>query len=130
MRDFARKNMVKTVCKLTKSVRKAMRAIQMMYFFGVIGYNSPDPSRLRARSARVCLRQTQKRAGVSDHLPNTLLPQFRSSKIAADVIYHPSKFRNRLPFELQCWATTHFKGFDELSSLPLYLERFGGGKVF
>ena len=84
MRDFARKNMVKTVCKLTKSVRKAMRAIQMMYFFGVIGYNSPDPSRLRARSARVCLRQTQKRAGVSDHLPNTLLPQFRSSKIAAD----------------------------------------------
>ena len=26
-------------------------------------------------------------------------------------LYHPSKFRNRLPFELQCSATTHFKGF-------------------
>ena len=35
----------------------------------------------------------------------------------ADVIYHPPKFRNRLPFELQCSATTHFKGFVELSSL-------------
>ena len=34
-------------------------------------------------------------------------------KIAADVIYHPSTFRNRLPFELQCSATTHFKGFVE-----------------
>ena len=48
---------------------------------------------------------------------------------AADVIYHPSKFRNRLPFELKCSATTHFKGFVELSSLPLYLVRVGGGKV-
>ena len=47
----------------------------------------------------------------------------------ADVIYHPAKFRNRLPFELQYSATTHFKGFVELSSLPLYLGRFGGGKV-
>ena len=46
-----------------------------------------------------------------------------------DVIYHPPKYRNCLPFELQCWATTHFKGFVELSSLPLYLGRFGGGKV-
>ena len=32
---------------------------------------------------------------------------------------------NRLPFELKCWATTHFKGFVELSSLLMYLERFG-----
>ena len=46
-----------------------------------------------------------------------------------DVIYHPPKFRNCLLFELQCWATTHFKGFVELSSLPLYSGRFGGGKV-
>ena len=36
---------------------------------------------------------------------------------------------NRLPFELQRWVTTLFKGFVELSSLPLYLERFGGNKV-
>ena len=46
----------------------------------------------------------------------------------AEVIYHPSKFRNRLPFELQCSATTHFDGFVEPSSLPLYLGRFGGRK--
>ena len=46
-----------------------------------------------------------------------------------EVIYHPPKFRNRLSFELQCWATTPFKGFIELSSLPLYLGGFGGGKV-
>ena len=32
---------------------------------------------------------------------------------------------NRLPFELQCWTTTHLKGFVELSSLPQYLRRFG-----
>ena len=32
---------------------------------------------------------------------------------------------NRLPFELKCWATIHFKGFVELSSLLMYLERFG-----
>ena len=31
---------------------------------------------------------------------------------------------NRLPFELQCWSTTNFEGFVELSVLPLYLERF------
>ena len=36
--------------------------------------------------------------------------------------------RNRLTFELQCSATTNFKGFVELSSLPLYLGRFGGRK--
>ena len=35
---------------------------------------------------------------------------------------------NRLPFELLCSATTYFKGFVELSSLPLYLGRFGGRK--
>ena len=46
-----------------------------------------------------------------------------------DVIYHPPKFRNRLPFELQCSATTHFKGFVELSSLLLYLGRFGAKKM-
>ena len=49
--------------------------------------------------------------------------------IEADVIYHPPKFRNRLPFELQCSATTHFKGFAELSSFPLYLGRFGARKM-
>ena len=48
---------------------------------------------------------------------------------AADVIYHPSKFRNRLPFELKFSATTHFKGFVEMSSLPLYLGRFGARKM-
>ena len=37
-------------------------------------------------------------------------------------------FENRLPFELQCWSTTHFEGFVELSALLLYLERFGGNK--
>ena len=35
-------------------------------------------------------------------------------------------FENRLPFELQCWSTTHFETFVELSALLLYLERFGG----
>ena len=50
-------------------------------------------------------------------------------RFAADVIYHPPKCRNRLPFELQCSATNHFKGFVELSSLPLYLGRFGARKV-
>ena len=49
---------------------------------------------------------------------------------ADHVIYHPSKFWNRLPLiELQCSATTHFKGFVEPSSLLLYLGIFGGGKV-
>ena len=43
---------------------------------------------------------------------------------AADVIYHPPKVRNRIPFELQCSATTHFKGFVELSSLPMYFPIF------
>ena len=35
-------------------------------------------------------------------------------------------FENRLPFELvlQCWVNTHFKGFVELSSLLLNVERF------
>ena len=47
----------------------------------------------------------------------------------ADVIYHPPKFRNRLPFELQFSETTHFKGFVELSSLPRYLGRFGARKM-
>ena len=33
---------------------------------------------------------------------------------------------NRLiPFQLQCLATTNFKGFVELSSVLMYLERFG-----
>ena len=33
-------------------------------------------------------------------------------------------FENRLPFELQCWVNTHFKGFVELSSLLINVERF------
>ena len=37
---------------------------------------------------------------------------------------------NRLPFELQCWSTTHFEGFVELSALPLYLKRFCGNMVY
>ena len=37
---------------------------------------------------------------------------------------------NRLPFELQCWLTTHFEGFGELSALPLYLKRFRGNMVY
>ena len=36
---------------------------------------------------------------------------------------------NRLPFELQCWSTTHFQGFVELSALPLHFERFGGNNM-
>ena len=32
---------------------------------------------------------------------------------------------HRLPFELQCWSTTHFEGIVELSALLLYLKRFG-----
>ena len=36
---------------------------------------------------------------------------------------------NRFPFGLQCWLTTHFIGFVELSALPLYLERFGGNNM-
>ena len=38
-------------------------------------------------------------------------------------------FENRLPFELQCWSTTHFKDFVELSALLLYLERFDGNNM-
>ena len=51
----------------------------------------------------------------------------------ADVIYwryEHQKFENRLPFELQCWSTTHFEGFVELSALPLYLKRFRGNMVY
>ena len=33
---------------------------------------------------------------------------------------------NRLPFELQCWSTTHLEGLVELNALLLYMERFGG----
>ena len=36
---------------------------------------------------------------------------------------------NLLIFELQGSVTTHFEGFVELSSLPLYLERFGGYNI-
>ena len=38
-------------------------------------------------------------------------------------------FENRLHFELQCWSTTHFEGFAELSALLLYLKRFGGNNM-
>ena len=37
-----------------------------------------------------------------------------------------NNLENQLPFVLQCWSTTQFEGFVELSALPLYLERFGG----
>ena len=40
-----------------------------------------------------------------------------------------NNLENRLPFELQCWLTTHFEGYVELSSLPLYLETFGGNNM-
>ena len=36
---------------------------------------------------------------------------------------------NRLQFELQCWSTTNFEAFVELSALSRYLERFGGNNM-
>ena len=53
----------------------------------------------------------------------------------ADVIYSyigdlsTTNFENRLPFELQCRVNAHFKGFVELSSLLINVERFGFCKM-
>ena len=47
-----------------------------------------------------------------------------SIQFRADVIYH-----YRLPFELQCWVDTQFKGFVELSSLLINVEQFGFCKM-
>ena len=41
----------------------------------------------------------------------------------------PKKLENQLPFELERRSTTHFEGFVELCSLPLYLKRFGDYNV-
>ena len=38
-------------------------------------------------------------------------------------------FESRLPYELQCWVNTDFKGFVELSSLLINVERFGFFKI-
>ena len=81
---------------------------------------------------KVC--QTRTRRTVRARVPSFIKLRLRTKPATRLTLYigdmSTKNLENRLPFELQCWSTTHFEGFVELSALPLYLKRFCGNMVY